>query len=250
MYGARSRYWITLFAVGFLVGTIACGCGGGSSTPPPQLSVSFSGGTSQVIGQGQSVTITAVVSNDSSGRGVTWTLGGPGALNEQSSTSVEYDAPANVAGNATATVTATAVADPRKSAVYTVNLVVVTVSVSPASASVAVNTTQIFVATVQNDSSNAGVVWSLTQGGTPCSPGCGSITPVNSASGAPVTYTTPRAVPANTAVTLTATSAGRHDPIGGGLDNDCSASADFGLRISERHQRRGQHGIWVHRHCS
>jgi predicted dienelactone hydrolase len=207
MYGARSRYWITLFAVGFLVGTIACGCGGGSSTPPPQLSVSFSGGTSQVIGQGQSVTITAVVSNDSSGRGVTWTLGGPGVLNEQSSTSVEYDAPANVAGNATATVTATAVADPRKSAVYTVNLVVVTVSVSPASASVAVNTTQIFVATVQNDSSNAGVVWSLTQGGTPCSPGCGSITPVNSASGAPVTYTTPRAVPANTAVTLTATSA-------------------------------------------
>ena len=43
---------------------------------------------------------------------------------------------------------------------------------------------------------------------------------------------------------------GRHDPIGGGRDNDCSASADFGLRISERHQRRCQHGIWVHRHCS
>jgi dienelactone hydrolase len=180
------------------------GCGGGAKASPP-LSVSISG-TSQTIGQGQSTTISAMVANDSSGRGVTWALGGVGALSKQSSTSVEYGAPAAVTSKATSTVTATAVADPSKSAVYTVNLAVIAVSVSPASTDVAVNVTQSFTATVQYDGSNGGVTWSLTQGGTPCSPACGSVTPSNTPSGASTTYTPPVAVPANASVTLTATS--------------------------------------------
>jgi hypothetical protein len=59
------------------------GCGGGSSLPPPPISVSFNGGSSQTIGQGQSATITAIVANDQSGKGVTWMLTGPGALSKQ-----------------------------------------------------------------------------------------------------------------------------------------------------------------------
>src|SRR5215469_15930613 len=180
------------------------GCGSSASQPP--ILVSFSAGNSQTIGQGQSVTITAVVSNDSSGRGVTWTLTGPGVLTNQSSASVEYDAPASLASNATATVTATAIADPSKSAVYTVNFALIAVSVSPASANVAVNTTQSFTATIQYDGSSAGVVWSLTRGGAPCSPACGSVAPASTATGTPTTFTPPPSVPANVAVTLTATS--------------------------------------------
>jgi hypothetical protein len=79
------------------------GCGGGSSVPPPPISVSFNYGSAQTIGQGQSVTITAIVANDPRGQGVTWMLTGPGALRKQTNTSVEYDSPPAVASNATAT---------------------------------------------------------------------------------------------------------------------------------------------------
>ena len=105
-----------------MVAAILSGCGSGTSTPPPAISISFPGGSSQTIMAGQSVSITVNVSNDSSGRGVTWKLTGPGALSKQTSTSVEYDSPVSVASNATATVTATAVADPSKSASDTVTI--------------------------------------------------------------------------------------------------------------------------------
>jgi len=105
-----------------------------------------------------------------------------------------------VASNATATITATAAADPSESAAYTVNLAVVIVSVSPATANVAVNATQSFAAVVQYDGSNQGVVWSLSQGGAPCSPACGTVAPSNTANGASTTYTPPPTVPANVAV--------------------------------------------------
>jgi hypothetical protein len=114
-----SRRKLSLAALAELMALLAIalgGCGGGERVPPPVISVSFSGASSQTIQQSQSVTITAVVTNDSSGKGVTWTLNGPGALSKQTSTSVEYDAPASVAYNVAATVTATAVADPTKSA--------------------------------------------------------------------------------------------------------------------------------------
>lgn len=113
---------IAWVAAGCLFATMLSGCGGGTSTPPPAISISFSGANSQTLWQGQSVIIAAVVSNDSSGRGVTWTLSGPGALSKQTSTSVEYDAPTGLASNATATVTATAAADPTKSAPFTVTV--------------------------------------------------------------------------------------------------------------------------------
>src|SRR5207249_7917278 len=61
-------------------------------------------------------------------------------------------------------------------------------------------------ATVTNDPNNKGVNWTLTQSGTPCSPGCGTISPVNTASGAATTYTAPSVVPANPNVTIVATS--------------------------------------------
>jgi hypothetical protein len=77
------------------------------------------------------------------------------------------------------------------------------VSVSPTTASVATGgATQSFTATLQNDSQNKGVTWTLS--GTACTgAACGTVTPTSSASGAAVTYTSP----ANAGtVTLTATS--------------------------------------------
>ena len=195
---------LLLSFVGLLTPLLFNGCGSGASSTPP-ISVGFINSGPLTIGQGQSFTIVAEVTNDSSGKGVTWNLTGPGTLTKQTSLSVEYDAPMSVTSNGTATVTAMSVADPTKSATFTLNLGVVTVSVAPATASVPVNTTQDFSATVSNDGSNAGVRWILTQGITPCSPACGTLTLASTLSAASTTYTPPAAVPTNAAVTLTAT---------------------------------------------
>jgi hypothetical protein len=66
--------------------------------------------------------------------------------------------------------------------------------------------TQSFTATVQNDSQNKGVTWSLS--GTGCSgAACGTLSATSSASGIPITYTAPANQPNPSGVTLTATSA-------------------------------------------
>ncbi len=79
----------------------------------------------------------------------------------------------------------------------------ITVAVAPATATAQAGASQQFTATVQN-TSNTSVTWTLTQGGTACSPGCGTL---NSATANPATYTAPANPPAGSlTVTITATS--------------------------------------------
>lgn len=82
----------------------------------------------------------------------------------------------------------------------------ITVSVTPTTASVQVPSgTQQFTATVHNDRHHRGVRWTLS--GTGCSgSACGTLSAGSSASGSPLTYTAPAAVPNPATVTLTATS--------------------------------------------
>jgi hypothetical protein len=82
----------------------------------------------------------------------------------------------------------------------------ISVSVSPTSASVVVNNTQQFMATVQFDSANKGVTWAHADRTGNCSPGCGTLSATSSASGTPITYTAPSTVPPHLTVYLTATS--------------------------------------------
>jgi len=78
----------------------------------------------------------------------------------------------------------------------------VSVATSPATASVQVNQQSGFSSTVQNDTQNRGVTWSLSGGG--CSgTTCGTLSNITASS---VTYTAPAAVPSPATVTLTATS--------------------------------------------
>lgn len=81
------------------------------------------------------------------------------------------------------------------SAVYTINLPAVSISVNPATASLSANQKQSVAATVTN-STNLGVTWTLTGAGT-----------LSSTSGTPVTYTAPASIATKTTVTVTATSA-------------------------------------------
>ena len=68
--------------------------------------------------------------------------------------------------------------------------------------SLGVSTGQQITATVTNDSTNAGVDWTVTCG----SNDCGSFSATHTASGTATTYTSPATVPTGGTVTVTATS--------------------------------------------
>jgi hypothetical protein len=97
-----------LLAIAFL---IACG----SSKPP--ISVSVTAPRSQTD-QGLTIAITGQITNDRSYQGLKWSLTGVGSLSATIGGSVTYTAPAasNITTVQSATVTATSVADPTKSA--------------------------------------------------------------------------------------------------------------------------------------
>ncbi len=92
----------TLLATSFLAGC------SGSNKPP--ITVALTPSATQTIDQGQSVNITATLTNDTSNSGVTWGLTGAGTLANQTSTSVTYNAPSSVTSPTSVTITATSVA--------------------------------------------------------------------------------------------------------------------------------------------
>ena len=203
------RLLVVLFAgLGLMVG-----CGGG--TPAIVVSASSSASSLQAGGQ---ATITATLTNDSSSEGVNWTVSCSGAscgsVSPTSSTSspftTTYTAPATPpSSNLTVTITATSVKDPTKSTTVTITVLAITVSVNPSTPQTVDYGSSVQVtATVSNDPASGGVNWTLTQGGTSCSPTCGTVSPGSTASGTATTYTAPTTPPASDlVVTLTAISA-------------------------------------------
>ena len=107
----RVRFcWTVLFVVATAM-LAACS---GSSTP---ISVSLSPSAPQAIDQGETAAIVATVMNDSSRKSVSWTLTGPGSLSNSAGPSVTYSPPTtNLTSSQQATVTATSVSNPMKSA--------------------------------------------------------------------------------------------------------------------------------------
>ncbi len=85
MHGVRRHTWSALMAAANFTATILSGCGNNTSTCAQAISISFPGGSSKTITQGQSVIITVTILNDCSEKGVTWNLTGPGALSKQDS---------------------------------------------------------------------------------------------------------------------------------------------------------------------
>jgi hypothetical protein len=94
---------------------IAMALGGCSNSLP--ISVALSPSTPQAIDQGHTVSIKATVTNDTSSKGVMWSVPGLGSFNGASGSSITYTGPvATLASPQQATVTATSIADPTKSA--------------------------------------------------------------------------------------------------------------------------------------
>ena len=105
-----------VFSTSILAVLLTAAC---SNSPPP-ISVSIAPSSTQTIDEGQAVSVSATVLNDSADEGVTWALTGPGTLSFVKSTSALYNAPAAVSGPESALVTAISVADPKETAVLVI----------------------------------------------------------------------------------------------------------------------------------
>jgi len=205
------------------------GCGGGSTSTPapvqpaPAISISVTP-ASATVQTGQSQSFTAAVSNDTQSKGVTWALSGKGCSGaacgtlsgapSASGAGVMYTAPAAAPTPPTVTLTAISVTDSTKSSAATITISApaapppaIVVAVSPSMSSLQTGASQMFTATLQNDTQNKGVNWSLAlSGGAACTASaCGTVSPATSLSGASVNYTAPASASSGS-ITLTATS--------------------------------------------
>jgi hypothetical protein len=108
-----SMSWLRCSPVPFLaLATLLCGC----STPPP-ISLALTS-SANAIDQSLSVALQAAVTNDTSLKGVAWTLNGVGSLSTATGPSTTYLPPSTAALTAPqkVTVTATSIADSTKTA--------------------------------------------------------------------------------------------------------------------------------------
>lgn len=105
-----------LFCTVILMFTTGCA----DSKRPISLALSPSG--PQSIDQGQSLTVSATLTNDSKNQGVTWAISGAGTLSGQTATSVTYAAPSSGASSSTTTITATSVSQTQITATLTVTV--------------------------------------------------------------------------------------------------------------------------------
>lgn len=191
------------------------GCGSGVHIEG--LVVAVAGVFSSIQVGSAPVTLTASV-NDFGRSGVKWslTLGGVscspgcGTLSAPSSNpnySIVYNPPATAPLNTNATITATSLAD--KTAIFAFNFTIIpgpTVVINNKFMAQYAGGPAVSVsATVQNDSTNSGVTWTLTTGGTSCSPACGTLTS-GAAPTITATYAPPATLPtgANASPTITA----------------------------------------------
>jgi hypothetical protein len=188
-----------------------------------RVAASGTGGTSQfslacaptTLAAGAASTCTVTTTQPAPSGGNTFSLSSnnpsltvPGSvIVPAGSSSASFSATAGtVASNQTITVTATSNAFTNNTSSATIIVtaapLLISVSVTPTSASVQVTQSAPFTAAVQNDAQNRGVTWTLSGAG--CSgTTCGSLSNITATA---ITYTAPASVPSPAFVTLTATS--------------------------------------------
>lgn len=182
-------------------------CGGSVAAAPalktasPSTSLSVTATTSPaMVGLSQTSMVTAAVTNDQNGAGVTWSIGSaPGSIRASDSLHATYTAPAQLGASTPVTITATSVADTSKSAQTTVTVnPAVSVTSLTCDVSVALGPLQAteLTATAINDG-NAGMNWSLAAGAP------GTLTQEDPYHAA---YTAPVSIAAAASVVITASS--------------------------------------------
>ncbi len=212
----RLCLWFALLSLAFQL--ILSGCnGGGSSQLPISVTLLPPGTTS--LPAGASVNVTAQVTNDSSNKGVMWSMSCPtapcGSIAPPTTGSGDaalFTAPSTApASPVTVTITATSIADKTKSASVALNLLTaIMVNLSATVNQVGAGGTSQITAMVSNDPANQGVnpsSWSI-------SPATGAGT-LSNATSTSVTYTAPATPPpSDVQITITAASASASTSIG------------------------------------
>jgi len=211
------RLLVAFLCVSSLLGSVGCG---GVSVRTLGISVSVPNSFSQIYASSAPITLTATTDDDPTSKGVIWRLSlanaactpGCGTLSPSTTNplfSIVYTPPTTPPSNTTATITAVSIAD--NAAVFVFNFTIlpaISVTITNKFSTQTSGDPSVEVkATVTNDLSKAGVTWTLTAGGQPCSPGCGTLTASASPSFS-ATYTPPGMAPAGTndSPTITATS--------------------------------------------
>jgi hypothetical protein len=163
-------------------------------------------------------TLSATVTYDQSKRGVSWSLENSnlgcapacGKLVPQGSPSFSaiYTPPATVPINQQATIIATAVSEKTQQYAFTFTIYApASIEINNPFSSIVIGSAPVTLnATVMNDPTNSGANWTLTAGGSNCSPACGTLSP--GASNLSIVYTPPTTFPtgANVNPTITASS--------------------------------------------
>ena len=157
---------------------------------------------------------TATVTNDPNNAGVTWSVfcsatacGTVSPSSSNSGGSVTYTAPPLPSADLTVSVMATSVTSTANLSQASVTVPAIVVSaIQPASGIIPISGTPQFTASVSNDPTNQGLNWTLTQNGSDCSPGCGTMNPASTGTPGTSTFNGPAVLPANTAVTVNAVS--------------------------------------------
>lgn len=192
----------------------------GPPPPPPpltpiQVTVLPANVYVQKAGASRSALLTAIVSNDSLGAGIDWTLScstancGSITTHTASGTSATFQNNSTVAVGGTITITAKSTTDPTKAATAVATVVTnapVGVTISPALPATLNTDSQVTLAGSASPGTD-GVNWAATCGS---AGGCGTfnLSPAHTANGGQIIYTAPSTVPSGGVVTITASFAG------------------------------------------
>jgi hypothetical protein len=203
-------------STGLAIAVSIAGCAN-VNPPGPNVVVDVTNAFSYAqIGKG-AITLKATVMHDHSGLGVKWSLTNAsigcspacGTLVPQGSYDAVYTPPANVPVNQQATIAATSVSEDTQGFAFTFTIYApASIQITNKFSSIIIGSAPVTVnATVTNDPTNSGATWTLTAGGSNCSPACGALSAgLNNVS---VVYTPPATFPtgANANPTITAVAA-------------------------------------------
>jgi hypothetical protein len=215
----------SFFAVLILSAVALFSSCGSSGNTPSGVAITIQLAASAInINAGQSTTITATVTGDTTNAGVGWSQSGPsgGSLTNASTFTVTYNAPKTLTGNSTASITATSVANSS----VTASIQIFITGTPAAAVSVTANPTSIVVGQVSNLTATATGLSSTGIAFTPL-PAVGTISSVTQTStGATAVYTAPASITGNTqTVTITATSTANSSVQGTTTITICASAA-------------------------
>jgi len=147
--------------------TLACVSFGTGCSSSSSITITLTPSTTQTVDPGAQLQITATVANDSSNKGVTWSLTGPGTLSGQTTTAVTYTAPTVATSNSTATLTATSNANTSVTATLTITVNTAILGITPTSLPAATIGAPYTVYVSAIGGASGTFTWSITSGTLP-----------------------------------------------------------------------------------